>query len=228
MRYNAEKRQVGAYHTTPIYSFRCRCHLCSGEFAIRTDPEHTRYGIEYGAREQKREWAPEDGGQIVIEPRGAEALDPFAQVEQHRGDAEKAKHLQGRIDELEQQSAHYWADPYTKNRELRRAFREEKRQYLARQARDADLRRRIGWSDDRILAGETTSEPGYTDADVRTSWDTGRDSHVRRARARPGRQEQRAQRAGQRVLPRASAAAQTLAGRVLASSQRRRDPFIGN
>ncbi|WFD34490.1 galactose-6-sulfurylase [Malassezia cuniculi] len=177
VRYNAEKRQVGMYHSTPIYSFKCKCHLCSGEFAIRTDPQNTRYVVEYGAREQLRDWVPEDGGQIVIERKGPGADDPFAQVEKHKGDTEKAKEQQGRLAELEIQSETHWADPYTKNKELRRQFREEKRQYLARQARDAELRKRIGWADNRVLAGEATSEPGYTDAEVHSKWETSRDVH---------------------------------------------------
>lgn len=39
VRYNAKKRKVGAYHSTPIYAFRCKCHLCDGFFEIRTDPQ---------------------------------------------------------------------------------------------------------------------------------------------------------------------------------------------
>ena len=39
VRYNAQKRKVGAYYSTPIYAFRCKCHLCSGWFEIRTDPK---------------------------------------------------------------------------------------------------------------------------------------------------------------------------------------------
>jgi hypothetical protein len=39
VRYNAEKRKVGMYYSTPIYAFRCKCHLCSGWFEIQTDPK---------------------------------------------------------------------------------------------------------------------------------------------------------------------------------------------
>lgn len=39
VRYNAEKKQVGSYYTTPIWSFRCKCHLCKNWFEIRTDPQ---------------------------------------------------------------------------------------------------------------------------------------------------------------------------------------------
>lgn len=39
VRYNAEKKKIGAYYSTPIYSFRCKCHLCDGWFEIQTDPK---------------------------------------------------------------------------------------------------------------------------------------------------------------------------------------------
>src|SRR5882762_2043046 len=39
VRYNAEKKKIGAYHSTPIFSFRCKCHLCDGWFEIQTDPK---------------------------------------------------------------------------------------------------------------------------------------------------------------------------------------------
>lgn len=39
VRYNAQKKKVGNYYSTPIYGFRCKCHLCSGWFEIRTDPK---------------------------------------------------------------------------------------------------------------------------------------------------------------------------------------------
>jgi hypothetical protein len=39
VRYNAEKKKIGSYYSTPIYSFRCKCHLCDGWFEIETDPK---------------------------------------------------------------------------------------------------------------------------------------------------------------------------------------------
>ena len=39
VRYNAEKKKIGNYFSTPIYSFRCKCHLCDNWFTIETDPK---------------------------------------------------------------------------------------------------------------------------------------------------------------------------------------------
>ena len=39
VRYNARKQKVGNYYSTPIFGFKCKCHLCDGWFEIRTDPK---------------------------------------------------------------------------------------------------------------------------------------------------------------------------------------------
>jgi hypothetical protein len=39
VRYNAEKKKVGMFHTTPVYEFRMQCHLCASWMTIKTDPE---------------------------------------------------------------------------------------------------------------------------------------------------------------------------------------------
>lgn len=65
VRYNAEKRKIGNYYSTPIYAFRCKCHLCSHWFEIQTDPKNTRYIVSEGAK-QKAEWQPEEGETITM------------------------------------------------------------------------------------------------------------------------------------------------------------------
>ena len=48
VRYNAEKRKVGNYYSTPIYAFRCKCHLCDGWFEIQTDPKVRMQNMSLG------------------------------------------------------------------------------------------------------------------------------------------------------------------------------------
>jgi len=38
VRYNAEKKKIGMYYSTPLYQFRMKCHLCDNHFEIKTDP----------------------------------------------------------------------------------------------------------------------------------------------------------------------------------------------
>lgn len=38
VRYNAEKKKVDMYYTTPVYEFKMKCHLCDNHFVMKTDP----------------------------------------------------------------------------------------------------------------------------------------------------------------------------------------------
>ena len=58
VRYNAEKKKVGNYYTTPIYRFRMKCHLCDNYIEIETDPKNCDYTIVAGARRKEERWDP--------------------------------------------------------------------------------------------------------------------------------------------------------------------------
>ncbi|KAK2722080.1 hypothetical protein QYM36_002582, partial [Artemia franciscana] len=58
VRYNAEKKKIGMYYSTPVYQFRMKCHLCDNYFEIKTDPANLDYVIISGARRQERRWDP--------------------------------------------------------------------------------------------------------------------------------------------------------------------------
>ncbi|CAH1764585.1 7597_t:CDS:2 [Entrophospora sp. SA101] len=60
VRYNAEKKKVGNYYSTPIYSFRMKCHLCDNWIEIQTDPKNSEYVVVSGARQKVETWEPED------------------------------------------------------------------------------------------------------------------------------------------------------------------------
>lgn len=83
VRYNAEKKKIGMYYSTPIFSFRCKCHLCDGWFEIQTDPkvsnttvrqsqvadsvsQNTRYVVTSGARQKDEDWNPEENGGYAV------------------------------------------------------------------------------------------------------------------------------------------------------------------
>ena len=65
VRYNAEKKKVGMYYTTPVYQFRMKCHLCDNHFEIKTDPANLDYEIISGARRQEKRFKPEDNGTVI-------------------------------------------------------------------------------------------------------------------------------------------------------------------
>ena len=57
--------QLGMYYTTPVYSFRMKCHLCPNKITIKTDPGNMDYVITEGARRVEQRWDPTQNGQIV-------------------------------------------------------------------------------------------------------------------------------------------------------------------
>ncbi|XP_031689235.1 coiled-coil domain-containing protein 130 homolog isoform X1 [Oncorhynchus kisutch] len=65
VRYNAEKKKVGNYYTTPIYRFRMKCHLCVNYIEMQTDPATCDYVIVCGAQRKEERWDMADNEQIL-------------------------------------------------------------------------------------------------------------------------------------------------------------------
>ena len=103
VRYNAEKKKVGMYYTTPVYQFRMKCHLCDNHFEIKTDPGKLDYEIVSGARRQENRWDPTENGQIVPEDKEVQKRlfdDPMYKLEHKATDqkgAEDAKPILGKL-----------------------------------------------------------------------------------------------------------------------------------
>ncbi|KAK9376921.1 CWC16 protein [Lipomyces chichibuensis] len=134
-RYNAEKKKVGAYYTTPIFSFRMKCHLCPNYLEIQTDPQKTEYKVTSGARRKITEFDGDKIGAIKVDAMlhasnqvdDADSRDPFAGVEKSLEKTKQMRASHQRITELYQHTNQRWADPYEKNQILRRLFRNERK-----------------------------------------------------------------------------------------------------
>jgi coiled-coil domain-containing protein 130 len=50
VRFNAEKKQIGAYHSTKIWSFRMKTPCCQHAVEVQTDPKNAEYLVVSGAR----------------------------------------------------------------------------------------------------------------------------------------------------------------------------------
>lgn len=125
VRYNAEKKRVGAYLSTPIHEFRMKCHLCDQYFVIRTDPKNMDYVIESGARRKEQRWDASENGQIVAEERETAKrlqVDAMFGLEHERQDQEKAARLMPTLAELEEIKSE-WKDDYAINSMLRNSLR---------------------------------------------------------------------------------------------------------
>jgi coiled-coil domain-containing protein 130 len=127
VRFNAEKKKVGNYYSSPIYSFRMKHVACGGVIEIRTDPQNTAYVVTEGAR--KRDLGDdkvEDGDIKILTPEEREKLraNAFAALEGKVEDKQRLEHAKRRIEELQEISSQQWEDPYAKNRKLRSSFRD--------------------------------------------------------------------------------------------------------
>ncbi|KAI0249896.1 hypothetical protein BJV78DRAFT_1224133 [Lactifluus subvellereus] len=170
VRYNAEKKKIGMYYSTPIFSFRCKCHLCSGWFEIQTDPQNTRYVVVSGARQKDEDWDPtENGGFAVIDTDGkTEPVDPLAALEKTTDAQTHATKVQApRLEQLEDLSAHYNEDPYAHSRRVRKRFRVEKKAEQARAEADKSLKEKYGLPAE--LALERADDAGAA-AEARDEW----------------------------------------------------------
>ncbi|KAK2736661.1 hypothetical protein FQN57_000598 [Myotisia sp. PD_48] len=137
VRFNALKRKVGNYYSTPIFSFRMKHSICGGWIEIRTDPKNTEYVVTEGAsrkitpelRKGEYEECTTGAAEIRIKLPGendtgeAEKVDPFAALEGKVVDRRKYMTEEARIEELKQRQDRDWEDPYEKSKRLRRIFR---------------------------------------------------------------------------------------------------------
>ncbi|KZP27347.1 DUF572-domain-containing protein [Athelia psychrophila] len=148
VRYNAEKKKIGAYYSTPIFSFRCKCHLCDGWFEIQTDPKNTRYVVTSGARQKDEDWDPEENGGYAVhdtEKANAGPSDPLAALEKTTDAQTNLTKVQiPRMESLQTVSEHYNSDPYTLSMKVRKRFREDKQIDKAKSAIDDGIKSKYG------------------------------------------------------------------------------------
>ncbi|KAJ1134825.1 hypothetical protein NDU88_001271 [Pleurodeles waltl] len=141
VRYNAEKKKVGNYYTTPIYRFRMKCHLCVNHIEMQTDPANCDYVIVSGAQRKEERWDMKDNEQILTTEHDEKKkleTDPMYRLEHGTEDQKK---LQKAIPTLaniqEAQSA--WKDDFALNSLLRKKFRDEKKVLKEEEEKDQAL-----------------------------------------------------------------------------------------
>ncbi|KAI2589176.1 hypothetical protein G5576_017182, partial [Homo sapiens] len=162
VRYNAEKKKVGNYYTTPIYRFRMKCHLCVNYIEMQTDPANCDYVIVSGAQRKEERWDMADNEQVLTtEHEKKQKLETDAMFRLEHGEADRStlkKALPTLSHIQEAQSA--WKDDFALNSMLRRRFREKKKAIQEEEERDQALQAKASLTiplvpeteDDRKLA----------------------------------------------------------------------------
>ncbi|TPX18843.1 uncharacterized protein E0L32_011458 [Thyridium curvatum] len=164
VRFNAEKRRAGSYHSTPVWAFRMRHPPCGGAIEIRTDPAHTAYVVASGGR---RHDAAGDGGagESLVSASGEVQLRTARERDAARGSAfahlertieDRAALAAGRqrIGELAEAAGRRWDDPYARNQALRRAFRAGRQEREAEGAAAEALRDRLSFGLELVAASD--------------------------------------------------------------------------
>ncbi|GME44154.1 putative duf572 domain-containing protein [Neofusicoccum parvum] len=153
VRFNAEKRKVGMYHSTPVWEFALKHAACGGRIVVRTDPRVADYVVESGGR--KRDYGErgmfegveglEDGEELLTpEERERRKEDAMAALEGRKGEKEKKRREEDRVEELRQAREKDWADPYAANKKLRRPFRERRKEWRKEEGVKEELQDRFG------------------------------------------------------------------------------------
>ncbi|XP_018421616.1 PREDICTED: coiled-coil domain-containing protein 130 [Nanorana parkeri] len=141
VRYNAEKKKVGNYYTTPIYRFRMKCHLCVNYIEMQTDPASCDYVIVSGAQRKEERWDMSENEQILTtehEQKQKLETDSMYRLEHGAADKEKLQKAIPTLSELQEvQGA--WKDDFALNSLLRSKFREEKKQIREEEQKDQAL-----------------------------------------------------------------------------------------
>lgn len=103
-RYNADKKRVGNYFSTPVYEFAMKCATCPQRFVIRTDPQHRDYEFVSGIRRKVEGYTVEtarDSGARVVDgsaERAARTANALAVVEHSTVGERRARSAAARLD----------------------------------------------------------------------------------------------------------------------------------
>ena len=123
VRFNASKKKVGNYYTTPIWSFRMKCANCANWLEIRSNPKDTTYDVVEGAK--KLFATINDGPQANSVVKIGD--DAFSQIEKNRSVMLEKERNDQIIRELYQANKRQWNNAFESSQKLRKAFRMEKK-----------------------------------------------------------------------------------------------------
>lgn len=151
VRFNAEKKQIGMYHSTKVWSFTMKAPCCGQKIEIHTDPKNTEYLVVHGGRRKVE--ASIDEMQI-IDPEAAAAAraDPLARLEAQEEDKRKTTESRLQITAIKEDNDVKHKNDYAQNRRLRAQVRSKRKDEKALD----DTRRRLGVSKSvKLLPGNS-------------------------------------------------------------------------
>eukprot|EP00033_Pygsuia_biforma_P003501 GCRY01003832.1.p1 GENE.GCRY01003832.1~~GCRY01003832.1.p1 ORF type:complete len:286 (+),score=13.54 GCRY01003832.1:165-1022(+) len=143
VRYNAQKKAAGKYFSTPIWSFRMKCHLCPQWFEIQNDPKNSNFVCISGVRQKMEQYDPEDIDLIPIEKseqnRDRLGVDAMYRLEHQTEDKRKLDEMAPRLRKLQKMSDERHKDDYAMSKRLRHGFRLKRRELQEQSKIDEQL-----------------------------------------------------------------------------------------
>lgn len=141
VRFNAEKKQVGNYYSTKIWSFSMKSPCCQQVIVIQTDPQNCKYVIMSGARQKVEDYDAEDAETTLLpesEDR-TKLIDPFYRLEHQEEDLKKKKEAEPVLVRLQRLSDARHADDYSLNKSLRAKLRTQKKRVATEEAESRSM-----------------------------------------------------------------------------------------
>ncbi|PVU88491.1 hypothetical protein BB559_005550 [Furculomyces boomerangus] len=166
IRFNAEKKQIGNYYSTPIWSFRMKCRFCSHWFEIHTDPKNAKYDVIRGATKKDEDFSENsDDGAIFKDSEATKKRkidDALFNLEHKINEKKKADMQARRIQELLDVNYTRFENHGQANALLRNKFRTEKRIIQEKDSANKKLQEKysLGFKIDE----ESTSDKIYAGA----------------------------------------------------------------
>ncbi|KAL0790282.1 hypothetical protein Bca101_006530 [Brassica carinata] len=141
VRFNAEKKQVGNYYSTKIWSFAMKAPCCKQEIVIQTDPQNCEYVITSGAQKKVEEYDVEDAEtmELTAEEEKGKLADPFYRLEHQEVDLQKKKAAEPLLVRLQRVSVARHADDYSLNKALRAQIRGQRKRVAEEEAASRKL-----------------------------------------------------------------------------------------
>jgi len=158
VRFNAEKKQIGTYHSTKVWSFTMKSPCCKQRLEIHTDPRNAEYIVVSGGKRKTEAGLKEEKQAVVSgekkEARDNEGNDPLAELEAATDDRRRALETHSLLVALHKDSEANHKEDFSMNRTLRAQMRVKRRE-----EKDADARRQqLGLPDNVRLLPETNMD----------------------------------------------------------------------
>merc|ERR1712232_789693 len=128
VRYNAEKKHVGNYFSTKIWSFRMKCHLCSSWMEVQTDPENCDYKMVSGVKKKTETYIDKEAYSIESIDEKIDTSDPFARLEHKTEDKNTAEKKKPELQRLIEYNNNTKYDDFKQSQLLRTLNRNKKKE----------------------------------------------------------------------------------------------------